>query len=419
MIKSTESDPFYWMRVILASNRGSLMELGISPLVTSSMIMQLLAGAKLIKVDQNVREDKELFDGAQKLIGIFIAFGQAFAYTWSGMYGDLNEIGAGNAILIVIQLTGASIITILLDDMMTKGYGIGNSGTSLFIAINMAETVLWSCFSPLSYKTGRGETESEQYEGAFVELIYGVIFRSNNRLGSLQDSFFRQSLPNINSVFATVLIFLVVIYFQGFRVSVVLANNKTSSLTSYPVRLFYTSNIPIILQTALVSNMYFFSQMLYRNFKGSMLARFFGDWQEAGYQGQLVPVGGSATISPRLGLSSRPFLTPSTPLSTSFSSSEVNLCLIILACALFSRTWIDVSGQGPREVANNLKEQGMFLKGGTNESTYKKLKFLIMTAATLGGMCIGCLTIVADFLGAIGSGTGILLTVNIIYSLYE
>ena len=71
-----------------------------------------------------------------------------------------------------------------------------------------------------------------------------------------------------------------------------LANNKTSSETSYPIRLFYTSNIPIILQTALVSNMYFFSQMLYRNFKGSLLARVFGDWQDAGYQGQMVPVGG-------------------------------------------------------------------------------------------------------------------------------
>lgn len=55
IIKSTEADPLYWMRVILASNRGSLMELGISPLVTSSMIMQLLAGAKILKVDQNVR----------------------------------------------------------------------------------------------------------------------------------------------------------------------------------------------------------------------------------------------------------------------------------------------------------------------------------------------------------------------------
>lgn len=131
----------------------------------------------------------------------------------------------------------------------------------------------------------------EQYEGAFIELFYGAIFRSN-RLGAIQDAFFRQSLPNINSVFATVLIFLVVIYFQGFRVSIKLSNNKHTSETPYPIRLFYTSNIPIILQTALVSNMYFFSQMLFRNFKGSLLARFFGDWQDAGYQGQLVPVGG-------------------------------------------------------------------------------------------------------------------------------
>lgn len=166
IIKSTDSDPFYWMRVILASNRGSLMELGISPLVTSSMIMQLLAGAKLIKVDQNVREEKELFEGAQKLIGIFIAFGQAFAYTWSGMYGSLEAIGAGNAILIILQLTFASIVTMLLDDIMTKGYGVGNSGTSLFIAINMAETVVWSCLSPISYKQGDGA--SEEYEGSIV-----------------------------------------------------------------------------------------------------------------------------------------------------------------------------------------------------------------------------------------------------------
>lgn len=61
----------------------------------------------------------------------------------------------------------------------------------------------------------------------------------------------------------------------------------------------------------------------------------------------------------------------------------------------------------------------MFLKGHTNDGTFKKLKSLILTAATLGGICIGLLTVFADLLGAIGSGTGILLTVNIIYSLYE
>lgn len=54
------------MRVILASNRGTLMELGISPIVTSGMIMQLLAGSKLIDVDKKLKEDRDLFEGAQK-----------------------------------------------------------------------------------------------------------------------------------------------------------------------------------------------------------------------------------------------------------------------------------------------------------------------------------------------------------------
>src|SRR3954469_3767947 len=54
--KSEGSDPLHWMRVILASNRGTLMELGISPLVTSSMIMQVLAGTRIIEVDQSLKE---------------------------------------------------------------------------------------------------------------------------------------------------------------------------------------------------------------------------------------------------------------------------------------------------------------------------------------------------------------------------
>jgi protein transport protein SEC61 subunit alpha len=291
IIKSEEADPFYWMRAILASNRGTLMELGISPIVTASMIMQLLSGAKLIKVDQSNKEEKALYEGAQKLAGLIIAFGQAFAYTWSGMYGDISDVGAGNAILIVLQLTFASLVTILLDDMLGKGYGLGNSATSIFIAINMAETIIWNCFSPLSFKTKSGTTDIEQYEGAFVELIYGVLFR-DNKLGAINDAVFRDSLPNISNVLGTAFVFLVVIYFQGFKITLKLANNKTTSDASYPIRLFYTSNMPIILMSALVSNVYFFSQMLYRNFKGSFITSIFGSWQEAGYQGQIVPVGG-------------------------------------------------------------------------------------------------------------------------------
>lgn len=51
--------------MILASNRGTLMELGISPIVTSGLIMQLLAGAKIIEVGDTPK-DRALFNGAQK-----------------------------------------------------------------------------------------------------------------------------------------------------------------------------------------------------------------------------------------------------------------------------------------------------------------------------------------------------------------
>jgi protein transport protein SEC61 subunit alpha len=151
--------------------------------------------------------------------------------------------------------------------------------------------------------------------------------------------------------------------------------------------------------------------MLYRNFKGSFITNLFGNWQEVGAQGQLVPVGGLIyyITSPRT-----LFEALRDPVHT-----VIYVLFIVGSCALFSRTWIEVSGQGPKEVANQLKEQKMFLKGYSDEATYQKLKKLIMTAATLGGICIGLLTIFADFLGAIGSGTGILLTVSIIYSLYE
>ena len=114
--KSTGSDPLYWLRVILASNRGTLMELGISPIVTSGMIMQLLAGSKIIDVDKKQKEDKELFDGATKLFGFVITIGEAVAYVLSGMYGDLANLGALNAYLIIIQLCVAGVIVLLLDE---------------------------------------------------------------------------------------------------------------------------------------------------------------------------------------------------------------------------------------------------------------------------------------------------------------
>ena len=68
-----------------------MQELGISPIVTSGLVMQLLAGSKLIDVESGSKEDKTLFQGAQKLLGILITIGESVAYVLSGMYGDVSD----------------------------------------------------------------------------------------------------------------------------------------------------------------------------------------------------------------------------------------------------------------------------------------------------------------------------------------
>ena len=200
-IRSNESsDPFYWSRVILASNRGTLMELGISPIVTSGLVMQLLAGSRLLEVDQSNKDDRALFNGAQKLVGIIITIGQGTAYVLSGMYGDVSDLGAGNALLIVLQLLFAGIIVILLDELLQKGYGMG-SGISLFIATNICETIIWKAFSPQTTNQGRGT----EFEGAIIALFHMLITR-NDKVRALKEAFYRQNLPNITNLMLTVLV---------------------------------------------------------------------------------------------------------------------------------------------------------------------------------------------------------------------
>ncbi|KAA3467780.1 protein transport protein Sec61 subunit alpha-like [Gossypium australe] len=429
---TTGADPFYWMRVILASNRGTVMELGITPIVTSGLVIQLLAGSKIIEVDNNVREDRALLgasfgvhcscmltpvfmlylfefllNGAQKLLGILIAIGEAVAYVLSGMYGSVGQLGVGNAILIILQLCFAGIIVICLDELLQKGYGLG-SGISLFIATNICENIIWKAFSPTTINSGRGA----EFEGAVISFVHNLLTREN-KIRALREAFYRQNLPNVTNLLATVLIFLIVIYFQGFRVVLpVRSKNARGQQGSYPIKLFYTSNMPIILHSALVSNLYFISQLLYRRYSGNFFVNLLGKWKESEYSnGQSIPVGGLAYYitapSSLAEMAANPF------------HALFYLVFMLSACALFSKTWIEVSGSSARDVAKQLREQQMVMPGHREGSLQKELNRYIPTAAAFGGMCIGALTVLADLMGAIGSGTGILLAVTIIYQYFE
>merc|ERR1711907_911521 len=150
---------------------------------------------------------------------------------------------------------------------------------------------------------------------------------------------------------------------------------------SYPIKLFYTSNIPIILQTALVSN------LLYRRFKSNMLVNLLGQWQEADYGGQSIPVGGLAY-----------YISPPSSFSDILEDpihALIYVAFVLISCALFSKTWIEVSGSSPRDVAKQLRDQQMMFKGHRDSSLVHVLEMYIPTAAAFGGMCIGMLTIVA------------------------
>merc|ERR1711977_428065 len=158
-------------------------------------------------------------------------------------YGELSELGSGNAVLIVLQLFFAGAIVVILDELLQKGYGLG-SAISLFIATSICETVMWRMFSPTMIQGPKGS----EFEGAVIALFHLIITRSD-KVMALKEAFYRPHAPNLTNLLATILVFFIVIYFQGFRVELAVKNQKVRGQQgSYPIKLFYTSNIPIILQ---------------------------------------------------------------------------------------------------------------------------------------------------------------------------
>jgi protein transport protein SEC61 subunit alpha len=401
-----KSDPFYWMRTVLASNKGTLMELGISPIITSGMVIQLLQGARIIHVDMNVEEDRALLKMTTKFFGILLTVSQAFVYVYSGMYGNINDLGVFKASLVVLQLGIAGVLLVLMDEMLSKGYGLSQGGISLFIAVNVAENIVWKCFSPITVNTGRGA----EFEGALVALFHLLLTRSN-KLQALREAFTRANAPNLLSVMATVLVFVLVVFLQGFKVELKMTSTKNRGMhRPYPIRLFSTSSIPVILQAALIQNINFISEVLYRRYSTNVFVRLLGRWQND-ERGQMTPVGGFAY-----------YLSPPGSL-TDIARDPIHglfyIGFVVSACALFARTWVEINpGASPREIAKNMKDNGWTVQEG-NRSMISTLNRTLPVAAALGGAVIGGLTVFADLVGALGSGTGLLLAISIFIGLFE
>lgn len=153
--------------------------------------------------------------------------------------------------------------------------------------------------------------------------------------------------------------------------------------------------------------------MLAVKFSGNILVNLIGQWADVGGGGpaRAYPIGGLCY-----------YLSPPETLSHILEDpihAILYIAFMLGSCAFFSKTWIDVSGSSAKDVAKQLREQNMIMRGHRETSMIHELNRYIPTAAAFGGLCIGALSVLADFLGAIGSGTGILLAVTIIYQYFE
>ena len=397
--KSIGPDPFYWMRTILASSRGTLMELGIGPIVTAGLVMQLLSGSQIIDVDFSDPEDRSLFTAAQKVLSVIMTVFQALAYLIGGAFGTLS---VDITILIFIQLIAAGIVLMLMDELLQKGWGLG-SGISLFIAAGVAEQVAWNSLGLVISDDGK-------YHGALIALGQYIAE------GDAMTAFDRPgSLPDMTGFIATVVVFIIVIYMQAIRIEVPLTYAKYRGFKGrYPIKFFYASNIPVILAAAFFANVYLIGQLLWSrynksnsNFWYNLIGTF--ESTDAG----LNPIGGLVYyLTPPRGIE----VVTADPLR-----AVVYLLVLIVACTIFSVTWIEVGGMAPKDVARQLLDAGMMVPGfrSSPKILEKLLKRYIGPASIWGGVAIALIAAFADYLGALGTGMGILLATMIISQYYE
>ena len=380
------------MRVIFASSRGTLMELGIGPIVTAGLILQLLSGSSLIKCDMSNPQDRGLFTIASKVFSIVLTAIQGGAYILAGMYQTDTQLAL---IVIFFQLVAAGIIVILLDELIQKGWGLG-SGISLFIMAGVAQNVLWMCFNP-AFGGGLfvgGLNALLTPESGFT--ISTWIFGSGSA-GS----------ASLIGFIATIGTFLVTIYLNGVRVELPMSYAGYKGFRSkYPIKLLYVSNLPVIFASALFANVFFFSQLIWSSLGSpapgtNFVTDILGQYESV--NGTTQAVGGLSyyTSSPYslMGIAEDPI------------RAIIYLGILIAFCAVFSLVWLEVGGLGPSKVAQQLMDSGMQIPGYRRSSKPIELilKRYIPVVTVLGGIIIALVAGIADFLGVFGSGTGILL----------
>lgn len=386
-------------RVIFASQQGTLVELGIGPIVTAGLLMQLLRGSDILKFDFKKPEERGVFQTATKMVTYIVIIAESTVYGIA-VYGP--GISEPSILYILIgQLMGASIIIMFLDETIQKGWGLG-SGISLFIMAGVAQQILWSIFSPLPAGDG---------------LRIGVVpfVAESINTGMLGDIFFRYNqLPSIFGLLLTAGVLLVLVYVQGMKVEIPIVSTKYRGFSAvYPIKLMYTSNIPVILSSALTANAVFIGQMLWANVNPANNNVFMNFLVQFDPTSPSTPIGGLVYyITPPRGLD----LVALDPLRA------VGYVIFMVAIVIvFGKLWVELGGLSPKSAAKNLLDADVQVPGfrRSNQPIEALLEKYIPSVTVIGAGILGLLAGISDILGVFGSGIGILLMVDILINYYN
>ena len=417
------TDIFGQFRSILAGEAGSLMQVGIGPIVTASIVLQLLGGADLLGLDtQNNPRDQVLYQGLQKFLVIVMTALTALPMVFAGEFlvpdpGLATELGIGLTGLqwfIFLQVFVGGVLILYMDEVVSK-WGIG-SGVGLFIIASVSQRLIGGLINVPIF----GDIEGYGIIPQWIRLILGYDSLSGGLLTStgLNDLVFGQG--QLLAIFTTIAIFVIVVYAESVRVEIPLSNARVKGARGrFPVKLIYASVLPMILVRALQMNVQFMGRILNQQWAG--MPAFLGEYVDgrpvSGFFYYTAPIQSPEDWMWFIGEGHG-----NTPLEI-MTRVSVDLTVMIIGGAIFAIFWVKTTNMGPEATAQQIHGSGMQIPGFRQnaQSIERVLDQYIPQVTVLGGALVGVLAVGANMLGTIGGveGEGLLLTVSITYKLYE
>ncbi len=397
-INQTQLSQLAQLAALMGASFGTLMTLGIGPIVTASIMLQLFVGSGIVKWDMTTHEGKAKFQGTQKLLAYIFTILEAAAYTFLGAIQPV-DFAPMTIFFIIFQLTLGGWLVILMDEIVSK-WGFG-SGVSMFIAAGIGKQLFIAMFNLAQSATG-------EFIG-IVPALFDNILRGNIAFGMLS--------IYILPLLATILVFALVVYGQALRVEIPLAFGAFRGFgRKWPLKFIYTSNMPVILTAAVLINIEVWAKLIAKTaVEGtSRMCGLLGC-----YEGNQAVSGIVHYITP-------PSQFLFNVINLNFIPDEIIRVItytlfMVVGSVVFSIFWVNTSGMDARSVSNQILRSGMQIPGFRRDPRIMEsvLQRYITPLAVLGGAFVGLLASIADFSGAIVRGTGLLLTVMIIYQMYE